>query len=473
MTLGRLWLFLGIALPVLAAVLAPMSTVDLSYHLRAGAETLDTGAIPRADTWTYTVAGEPWLNQQWGAQVVFALTERLGGWTAIVLLRAALTAAIFTSLTVIVRRRGHGPRTTALLVIVAFAIAAPAMAMRPQLLGLACFAVLLVLIDLRRDRPRALLLAPLVILAWANAHGSFFLGVGALGLAWLADLYDRDPGARRTFAVTVAAAVAACITPFGPMVWVYAAGLSSNSQVRELVTEWQTTSPLTVPGFLFYASLLGVAALLIRRGRATPWPMLLWLAAFAILGAYAERGIAWWALAAIGPVATLLASGAPQPAPERTTPPTMRRLNAILAGVVIVAGVALLPVWRPLDPGTLTPANLLTHAPSGITGALRETLRPGDRLFHPQVWGSWFETTFPEALVAVDSRIELFPEEVWDAHMLVLGSGDGWQEQLDTWGVTVAVVGSGDGDQDLADRMVDAGWEIVFQDQDGSVLRPT
>ena len=70
MSLGALWTFLAISLPMLAALLAPMSTVDLTYHLRAGAEMAASGSIPTVDTWTFTAAGEPWFDQQWGAQVI-------------------------------------------------------------------------------------------------------------------------------------------------------------------------------------------------------------------------------------------------------------------------------------------------------------------------------------------------------------------------------------------------------------------
>ncbi|HEY7131483.1 MAG TPA: hypothetical protein VH440_04485, partial [Candidatus Limnocylindrales bacterium] len=77
MSLRSLWAFLAIALPVLAAVIAPLPTVDLAYHLRAGAEILDTRAIPSVDTWTFTAAGQPWQDQQWLAQVVLALAYRI------------------------------------------------------------------------------------------------------------------------------------------------------------------------------------------------------------------------------------------------------------------------------------------------------------------------------------------------------------------------------------------------------------
>ena len=65
MSFARLWAFLASGLPVLAAVIAPFPSVDLTYHLRAGGEILDTGRIPNVDTWTFTVAGQPWLDQQW------------------------------------------------------------------------------------------------------------------------------------------------------------------------------------------------------------------------------------------------------------------------------------------------------------------------------------------------------------------------------------------------------------------------
>ena len=114
MTLPRLWIFLAIALPALGALIANLSSVDLTYHLRAGAAILDGGGIPSVDTWTFTAAGSPWTDQQWGAQVILATAYRLGGWTGLVLGRAGLIVVIFGCLLAIGLRRGlgeHGERT--------------------------------------------------------------------------------------------------------------------------------------------------------------------------------------------------------------------------------------------------------------------------------------------------------------------------------------------------------------------------
>ena len=94
-------MFLAVALPVLAALLASLSSVDLAYHLRAGDEIVRTGAIPRVDTWTFTADGLPWLDQQWGSQVILSTVYRIGGWTGLALFRAGLVGVVFGSILLI------------------------------------------------------------------------------------------------------------------------------------------------------------------------------------------------------------------------------------------------------------------------------------------------------------------------------------------------------------------------------------
>ena len=469
MSISRLWLFLAVALPVLAALIANLSSVDLTYHLRAGNEFLDTGRVPSVDRWTFTAAGLPWFDQQWGAQALLALVERIGGWTGLVPLRGIMVGFIFGSLGLIAWRRGVGPRTTALLVLAAFIVAAPALALRPQLFGMVCFSIVLLLVTDRRAHPERLWIVPIVVLAWANLHGSFFLGPLVMGLAWLEDVHDRVNGARRTLFLAAISAVAACVTPFGPMVWVYALGLAVNPDVTSRITEWQPTSLRDVPGILFFTSVVAVVVLIARRGQRSPWPTLLWLFIFFLIGTFAVRGVAWWPLAAAVAVSPMLVRSEAKSGTTRQEPQTLRRLNVAVAMTLIAAGVALLPLWRPIDPGLGTPVGVVGNAPPGITGALREMARPDDRLFNPQPWGSWFEYALPDLPVVLDSRIELFPPEVWDAYQIVESGVDGWERQLGDWGVTIVVVGV---DQPaFVARLREIGWSEIHRDFDGSILQ--
>ena len=470
MTLTRLWAFLALALPVLAALIANLSSVDLTYHLRAGDEILANRSLPTVDTWTYTAAGVAWVDQQWGAQVLLAIVFRLAGWTGLVVLRAALVGVIFGCVFEIARRRGLGTRRATALTLIAFTVSAVALALRPQLLGMAIFAIVLLLVVDRRAHPGRLWLIPILVMVWANLHGSFFLGPLVLGLAWLEDLHDRLAGARSVLLVAVVSAAAACLTPFGPMVWAYAVGLSVNPEVTGRISEWQPTSLRSVPGILFFASVAATIVLIARRGSRTSWPMLAWLGVFAAIGTYAIRGVAWWPLGAVAAIAgTLVTEPEPKAVDRRPDPPLIRRMNLVLAGAIIVAGIALLPVWRPTDPGLGAPAGVVGNAPPGITAALRDLARPDDRVFNPQPWGSWFEFALPDLPVAIDSRIELFPVEVWDAYQRVVGGVDGWQDQLDGWGVTIVVAAGDDADSFVA-RLTAVGWAIAYSDADGDVL---
>ena len=467
MSFNRLWQLLAVALPVLATLIAPMSTVDLAYQLRAGAEILGTRTIPSVDTWTFTVAGQPWFDQQWAAQVVLTLVERLGGWAGLAVFRALLVGVIVSVLLIVARRRGVPSRGSALLVLAAFVVMSPALALRPQLLGMCCFALVLLVLTERRGHPERLWWILPVVVIWANVHGSFFLAPLVLGLAWLADVHGREPGSRRTLVVALASLVAACIGPFGPSVWGYAIGLSANPEVTARVTEWQPTSLRDVPGILFFASVAGVAVLIARQGRVVTWPTLAWLGAFVAIGLYAQRGVAWWPIAAVVAVAGVLIPARPDPG--RSLPSVARRLNVGLAAVMAVAVIAAVPMWRPRDAGTGAPAGLLTHAPSGITAALAAIVRPGDRMLAPQLWGSWLEYRFPDVLQAVDSRIEIIPAEVWRQYETIMAGRAGSADLIQGWIVDVIVLDSGSGL--AAPNLLAAGWVRRYEDGDGVVLR--
>ena len=470
MTLSGLWAFLAVGLPVLGALVANLAAVDLAYHLRAGGTFLDTREIPMRDSFTFTADGAPWLNQQWLAQVILAGFYRVAGWTGLVLLRALLVGTLFALVLETGRIAGLNRRTAAWLALAVFVVSAVALGLRPQLFGMVLFASVVLLIVARRQHPRALwLVVPLTAL-WANIHGSFFLGPLVVGLAWVEDVHDRRPNARQTLAISLLAALAAVLNPLGPQVWLYALGLTTNPLVTARITEWQPTSLRTVPGILFFASALLVAALIARGGRRISWPQLLWVGVFFAIGVYAIRGVAWWPIAAVAVVAPFLAAGGArrlttEPATERP-----RRPNLAIAGALVVVATALLPVWRPMDAGLRAPSGVVTFAPSGITAALRSIATPGDRLVNAQPWGSWFELAVPDVKVAIDSRIEVFPATVWDDYDTVSTASRDWNAILDRWGATI-VVGAREAENALIDALsASSGWHEAYSDRDGVIF---
>jgi hypothetical protein len=466
--MAQLWAFLAVGLPVLAAFIAGLSAVDLAYHLRAGAEFLDTGRISTTDTWTFTANGAPWLNQQWGAQAVLAVVFRVAGWTGLAIVRALLVGLTFGFVFEACRRRGLDLRRAAWLTLAAFVVGAVALALRPQLFGMALAALTLLLVADRRVHPGRVWAIPVIVAVWANVHGSFFLGPVILGLGWLEDIHDRVPPRHRLLAIAVVSAAAALVNPFFAGVWGYAAGLSTNAFVTSRITEWQPTTLRTIPGILFFASVGVVVIVLARRGRATSWPTLAWLAVFAAIGAFAIRGVAWWPLGAAVALAPLLVRGPGEAASRR--PERASALHLLTAALIAIVCVVLLPIWRPSERGTEAPVGLLGDAPAGITQYLRDHAKPGERILNPQPWGSWFEFALPNNPVAIDSRIELFPAAVWATYEQIHTGADGWQQALRVWDVDFVAV-----DKDeayFAARLQAAGWRSVYDSANGRVLRP-
>src|SRR5262245_32680868 len=82
-----------LALATLMA-LAPIGNNDIWLHLRTG-ERILRGGLPRADDYTYTRAGTPYIAHEWLAEVFFALLYRVtGDLTAISIAYAVMGALL-------------------------------------------------------------------------------------------------------------------------------------------------------------------------------------------------------------------------------------------------------------------------------------------------------------------------------------------------------------------------------------------
>ena len=458
--IAHVWIVIAVTTPLIVKFVSQVPTADLAYQIRAGEIMLRTHVILRTDVFTFTVPGKEWLNQQWGAQLLLTVTHRLGGWNAIALVGAALASIAFVFMFLACRRRGASTRTAALLSVAGFWVARQNLAMRPQLIGVVLFSLTLWILAGRRASPRALWALPALMLIWVNVHGSFVLVPLLLGLAWLEDRVESPRTARTILAVGAATLVATLASPFGPGVWVYAAGIGTNSTIVRAVTEWSPPTIREYSGVVFFASALIVAGYLARRKERVGWAQLLWLASFLVLALPALRGVVWWGLVFPFVVAGLVARETD--ADEERGSPFM---NTLLVTTIIAAAIVLMPIWRGPSP-TGDPA-FLAQAPESLVDATEAGVPPGSRLFVSQTYASWFELELPSMPVFVDSRIELFPTSIWDDYIDISSARDGWQATLDRWDVDAVVINP-DQDGTLISHIEDdPAWRLAFQDDSG------
>jgi hypothetical protein len=245
--LGRVpaWLWVGIAVYALLLIggRALLSDSDTYWQMAVGQRIIDHQAMPRTDIYSFTKAGEPWTSSSWLAQVLYALSYNLAGWTGPVLLAASSIAATFALFTFILGRRIPA------VYAVAVALAVLVLSMghflaRPHVLVLPIMLVWasgLMSASGRGEAPSPWLL-PWIAL-WANLHGGFVFGlvlVGAFGLdaLWNADRVARRSLALRWAAFGIAAVVACCATPYGWGSILAARKILDLGELMHLIYEW-------------------------------------------------------------------------------------------------------------------------------------------------------------------------------------------------------------------------------------------
>src|SRR5829696_5348989 len=238
LTMPRLWVVVVLgAIGVMELAQLP-GAVDLAYHLKVGQLMVAEHAVARTDMLAWTTAGRPWLDQNWGAQLVLYGIWRLGGFPLLTVTSAALTVASWALVAAACRRHTANLRLIAGAVLAGYAVAAAAFSVRPQLFSLLLFAAELYLLEVARTRPRVALAIPLLMPLWANLHGAFAVGIGLLVIDVLAAAWRRDRAAAvRHLLVTVAGIAGLLVNPWGVRVLGYALSLPANQAVTRIVSE--------------------------------------------------------------------------------------------------------------------------------------------------------------------------------------------------------------------------------------------
>ena len=70
----------GLVVPlILGSSLTIFNDGDVHWHIAAGQWILDHQAVPHADPFSFTFAGQPWLAFEWLSQAVYGAAHRLAG----------------------------------------------------------------------------------------------------------------------------------------------------------------------------------------------------------------------------------------------------------------------------------------------------------------------------------------------------------------------------------------------------------
>ncbi len=167
---------------------------DLWWHLKTGQVIVQQGAVPKADPFSWTRPGAPWIAHEWGWEVVLYLAYSAGGWLGLIYLKAVLFGICAALAAWLAVRWGAG-LLPALAVTALMSVAVSIwLNARPQMLiVLYVLLVLHLLTSYQQGRRRALWWLPPLFLLWANTHGSFLLGWALLALFGVCEVLQPSP----------------------------------------------------------------------------------------------------------------------------------------------------------------------------------------------------------------------------------------------------------------------------------------
>ncbi len=219
---------------------------DLWIHMLTGQTILRTGHIPRVEAYSYSAAGALWRNHEWLSQVALAFLYAHFGIFGLKILKLLVAGILIVALAIGISATGAASRVQRLALILSAVALSPYMQFRPQLFSFMLLSVLMTAIAIEVYRREAMLwpLIPMFAL-WANFHGGYIVGLGAIGIAtavmffqgWFVDA-ERMTSAHRLALVTVGCVAATLFNPFGIGLWTGVAHSVGDPLIRKIMNDW-------------------------------------------------------------------------------------------------------------------------------------------------------------------------------------------------------------------------------------------
>lgn len=429
------------ALVLLIAVLLNASQwtdIDPWLRILLGRMTLAHGHFPSRETFSYTAFGHPWWDHEWLTEVIFALTYDKFGVLGLKLLKFACCAAIAALLSEALAETGASIDIQLSLLLVTAIGLIPFAQLRPQLFTFLFTAALLALIARDNYRHSApLWLAVPICMLWANLHGAFFAGLGILGVyTTVVATQELIAGrgiwrATKLGSVTIGAALATLINPYGVRLWTTVLA-SSDRWMTGLDVQWEPTLAVLTNGFrrspatsLCFAVVLvatvGLAVLFAVRPRGNDLPLLAVAAVVTASGFAAVRNLPSQAMAIMTPLArhaSLLVDHTSGVLSRKQ--PTGRRFvhELVIAAVSLLLAVLI---------GEFSPTLINTiKTPTGAVAFMRQHDLHGDMLCYMD-WATYvISREAPEDKVFIDGREDMaYPIELLRKYVVFSEGGAG------------------------------------------------
>ena len=439
-SIRRRWALAAAAFIGLLICMTPDSNPDLPMHRLLGRVIAAQRAVPRSEFLSWTRAGRPWTDYEWGSELVFHAVDQMGGSVGLWALKVAGFASLMLPFIYLLRLSGLPEEWIALALFPYMLSFLPFLNVRPEIFSFLFAPTQLCLLEAARRRRighAAAGVAQFLLYAlWVNLHPGFPMGLLLCacyaGGAWI----DRRDAAF-FIALGGVAVLGTFLNPYGPAIYkTFLLHGREAAVLRSHVTEWQLPNPVNVyqaPYWVllfFSASILFVHRLLGRRAPAGHQAVIV---VFALASLTAYRQTAYLSLLAF-PLALALAY------PMRDLSiaiPYRFELLVLFFGLLANAGVVVLRME-----GWLQGIQGRYNARAACEFLKREKAPLATlRMFNSWYWGSYIEyALYPDYHVFMDGRFGGVFTDLLPAVDAAVASPENWRAFLDERGIDLVIM---------------------------------
>ena len=462
-----LWLSLALLVLLPIALFLSITPHDYWFYVRIGRDILESGAIPRADTFSYTYPGRPIFYQPWLSAVVFWLVHAAGGATLTFLLRGICIAAAYGLIWTLMRYLGTGPKLATLLTVLLGLSSSMNWSMRPQVLAYPLFVItLFVLWRWQNGRTRWIWILVIVVLLWVNLHGSFILAFVLMGAALLFGAGDRK---KLVIWLTICLFVT-LINPRGVFVWEFVPSMLTSPSDQLFATEWRPPVNAGWQMNIFYAWLLLFIPLVTYSPRRLSLLEWVWFLGFGWLALSGLRYVIWFMFIMAVLTGALLAELFRSVRPEAASRASNPKFNYALAGLILLLPWMMLPGIRDSWWADAPPPYHRGTTPIAAVEWLAEHPDLAGPFFAEYTFGSYLTFALPSRLLWIDNRFNAYPPEHWEKYQTISAAEYTWDKLLEEDKVNLLMLSQRSQKKLVQAVEESAAWCEEYRDEDAVIF---
>ncbi|MEA2020349.1 MAG: tetratricopeptide repeat protein [Patescibacteria group bacterium] len=473
--------FLSLALIAVAATsIKALTNSDIWLWLRVGETVVKGKIIPQQDFLSHTAWGRPWIVHGWGFGALTYLAYTIGNEIALACLRLAISLGTFLALFKRSKILKSGIPQFAAVATTGFFTISNAWMLRPHILGGFLLTFLLLTIDLYRIKnPKYILLAPILILFWANTHASLPLGLVLLFILLGSELSEDilSPQTKGSFQPLIQSKktkllniaiflsiLASLVNPYGIKIYQYFFKISDT--VKQNILEW-----LPLANFLnwenaqYFLIFLAISLLaLILVATLLPTKISHWEIALTLISAY----LAISALRHIVIAVLILI-----PLVSKNITMLTEKLRGIKRYILEALFVLLITTvgfnatksvakegwglrWDILSPQAI---QFLKQNP------------PNGKMYNHFNFGSillWH--LYPDYKTFIDGRVDMFAPDIYKEWLAAATDENNWESIFQKYQVSWVIFPTKDIWPGLKEKVNNGSWCVVFWDDTASII---